>query len=196
MVVQLRCKNARLCTKLGTKVIVTDLNKNNQTDFVLSSRAFMGMANKGMGQDILKLGIVDVEYKRLAHIHKFICIFGIGNPIVRYLHECTTYLCILDFFCGFNRVSTNWRWHWSIAWNRVPCDYKNQNLAVRVEEMSKKPNYLAVKFLYQGGQTEIVGVDVAKVNSKVTIVAIISGNSFDFLEFISREMFFLVLLIY
>lgn len=78
----------------------------------------------------------------------------------------------------------------------MPCDYKNQNLAVRVEEMSKKPNYLAVKFLYQGGQTEIVGVDVAKVNSKVTIVAIISGNSFDFLEFISREMLFLVLLIY
>jgi len=108
---QIRCKNARLCTKQGTKVIVTDLNKNNQTDFVLSSRAFMGMANKGMGQDILKLGIVDVEYKR------------------------------------------------------VPCDYKNQNLAVRVEEMSQKPNYLAVKFLYQGGQTEIVGVDVAKVGS-------------------------------
>jgi len=108
---QIRCKNARLCTKQGTKVIVTDLNKNNQTDFVLSSRAFMGMANKGMGQDILKLGIVDVEHKR------------------------------------------------------VPCDYKNQNLAVRVEEMSQKPNYLAVKFLYQGGQTEIVGVDVAKVGS-------------------------------
>jgi len=108
---QIRCKNARLCTKQGTKVIVTDLNKNNQTDFVLSSRAFMGMANKGMGQDILKLGLVDVEYQR------------------------------------------------------VPCDYKNQNLAVRVEEMSQKPYYLAVKFLYQGGQTEIVGVDVAKVGS-------------------------------
>ncbi|XP_058213873.1 expansin-like A2 [Rhododendron vialii] len=108
---QIRCKNAALCTKQGTKVVVTDLNKNNQTDFVLSSRAFMGMANKGMGQDILKLGLVDVEYKR------------------------------------------------------VPCDYKNQNLAVRVEEMSQKPNYLAVKFLYQGGQTEIVAVDVAKVGS-------------------------------
>ncbi|KAG5547574.1 hypothetical protein RHGRI_013312 [Rhododendron griersonianum] len=108
---QIRCKNAALCTKQGTKVVVTDLNKNNQTDFVLSSRAFMGMANKGMGQDILKLGLVDVEYKR------------------------------------------------------VPCDYKNQNLAVRVEEISQKPNYLAVKFLYQGGQTEIVAVDVAKVGS-------------------------------
>lgn len=55
-------------------MVVTDLNKNNQTDFFLSSRAFMGMANKGMGQDILKLGLVDVEYKRLSDIHKFIYI--------------------------------------------------------------------------------------------------------------------------
>lgn len=41
--------------------------------------------------------------------------------------------------------------------------FKNHNLAVRVEESSKKPGYLAIIFLYQGGQTEIVGVDVAQV---------------------------------
>ncbi|KAA8535946.1 hypothetical protein F0562_028424 [Nyssa sinensis] len=79
--------------------------------FVLGRRAFMAMANKGMSLDILKLGIVDVEYKR------------------------------------------------------VSCDYKNQNLAVRVEETSQNPHYLAIKFLYQGGQTEIVAVDVAQVGS-------------------------------
>jgi hypothetical protein len=45
-------------------VIVTDLNRNNQTDFVLSSRAFMAMANKDKGRNILKQGIVEVEYKR------------------------------------------------------------------------------------------------------------------------------------
>ncbi|XP_028768070.1 expansin-like A2 [Neltuma alba] len=108
---QIRCKNPSLCTKEGTTVVVTDLNNNNQTDFVLSSRAFVAMANKGMSQQILKHGIADVEYKR------------------------------------------------------VPCVYKNRNLGVRVEESSKKPNYLAIKFLYQGGQTEIVGVDVAQVGS-------------------------------
>jgi len=44
-------------------------------------------------------------------------------------------------------------------------------LAVRVEESSKKPDYLAIKFLYQGGQTEIVGVDVAQVYiSYVTLI--------------------------
>ncbi|KAL5788952.1 hypothetical protein ACOSP7_005901 [Xanthoceras sorbifolium] len=108
---QIRCKNPNLCNKSGTRVVVTDLNHNNKTDFVLSSKAFTAMANNGKGQDILKLGVVDVEYKR------------------------------------------------------VPCEYKNQNLAVRVEESSKKPDYLAVKILYQGGQTEIVGADVAQVGA-------------------------------
>lgn len=61
---QIRCKNTTLCTKQGTRVTLTDLNKSNQTDFVLSSRAFMAMAQKGLGQDILRHGIVDVEYKR------------------------------------------------------------------------------------------------------------------------------------
>lgn len=44
---------------------MTDLNKNsNETGFVLSSRAFRAMAVRGKDQDILKLGILDVEYKR------------------------------------------------------------------------------------------------------------------------------------
>lgn len=54
------------------------------------------------------------------------------------------------------------------ASTRVPCEYKNQNLAVRVEESSQNPQYLAIKFLYQGGQTEIVSVDVAKVSQKLS----------------------------
>ncbi|KAK4848161.1 hypothetical protein QYF36_009919 [Acer negundo] len=108
---QIRCKNKNLCSKSGTIVVVTDLNHNNKTDFVLSSRAFTAMANNGKDQDILKHGIVDVEYKR------------------------------------------------------VPCDYKNKNLAVRVEESSRKSEYLAIKILYQGGQTEIVGAEVAQVGS-------------------------------
>lgn len=108
---QIRCKDHKLCNRQGAKVVITDQNNNNQTNFVVSSRAFRAMANKGMDEHILKLGIVDVEYKR------------------------------------------------------VPCEYKNKNLAVRVEESSQKPNNLVVKFLYQGGQTEIAGVDVAQVGS-------------------------------
>ncbi|KAL4277865.1 hypothetical protein GQ457_03G001670 [Hibiscus cannabinus] len=108
---QIRCKEPKLCNSTGTKVTLTDLNTNNQTDFVLSSKAFMAMANQGMVRDVLELGIVDVEYKR------------------------------------------------------IPCEYKNQNLSVRVEESSQNPHYLAIKLLYQGGQTEVTAIDVAQVGS-------------------------------
>ncbi|CAN0845574.1 Expansin-like A1 [Linum grandiflorum] len=110
---QIRCKKPGLCSSKGTTVIVTDQVTTNKTttDFVLSNRAFMALANPGKAQSILELGTADVEYKR------------------------------------------------------VPCDLKTKNLAVRVEESSKKPNHLAIKVLYQGGQTEIVGIDVARIGS-------------------------------
>ena len=46
----------------------------------------------------------------------------------------------------------------------VPCEYKGQNMVVKVNESSEYPYYLAMQFLYQGGQTDIVIVDVAQVN--------------------------------
>ncbi|XP_010446345.1 PREDICTED: expansin-like A2 [Camelina sativa] len=110
---QVRCKNPTLCSSKGTTVMVTDLNKRNQTDLVLSSRAFRAMAKPVVGADtdLLKQGILDIEYQR------------------------------------------------------VPCDYGNKKMSVRVEESSKKPNYLAIKLLYQGGQTEVVAIDIAQVGS-------------------------------
>ncbi|XP_010503212.1 PREDICTED: expansin-like A1 [Camelina sativa] len=110
---QVRCKNPKLCSNKGTIVMVTDLNKSNQTDLVLSSRAFRAMAKPvaGADRDLLKQGIVDIDYQR------------------------------------------------------VPCDYGNKNMNVRVEEASKQPNYLEIKLLYQGGQTEVVAIDIAEVGS-------------------------------
>ncbi|CAK8576887.1 unnamed protein product [Lathyrus sativus] len=52
-----------------------------------------------------------------------------------------------------------------IEYKRVPCEFADQKLAVRVEESSKKPDSLVIKILYQGGQTEIVGVNVAQIGS-------------------------------
>jgi len=48
---------------------------------------------------------------------------------------------------------------------RVPCEYNHRNLSVRVEEKSRAPAELTIRFLYQGGQTDIVAVDVATVRS-------------------------------
>ncbi|KAK9666702.1 hypothetical protein RND81_14G204900 [Saponaria officinalis] len=108
---QIRCKNSEMCSKAGIKVMLTGINKSNKTDFMMSSRAFRAMALPGKDLQVLKLGSLDVEYKR------------------------------------------------------VPCDYKRRNMAIRVEESSKYPDYLAIQILYQGGQTEIVAIDVAKVGS-------------------------------
>ncbi|KAH9604888.1 hypothetical protein KSS87_013650 [Heliosperma pusillum] len=111
---QIRCKNSDMCNKAGIKVVLTDINKSNKTDFVLSSRAFRAMALPGKDLQVLKLGALDVEYKR------------------------------------------------------VPCDYKRRNMAIRVdqtEQSTRNPGYLAIQILYQGGQTEIVAIDVAKVGS-------------------------------
>lgn len=96
--VQIRCKDAKLCTKSGTKVIVTDLNERNETDLVLSSRAFRAMANNGMDKELMKLGIADVDYRRsvvlltvresdtkyltiktlskVCHVFLFVCLLG------------------------------------------------------------------------------------------------------------------------
>lgn len=49
---------------MGTKVVLTDQNSDNRTDFVLSKKAFSAMALKGKGQELLKTGMVDIEYKR------------------------------------------------------------------------------------------------------------------------------------
>ncbi|VAI10278.1 unnamed protein product [Triticum turgidum subsp. durum] len=52
-----------------------------------------------------------------------------------------------------------------VEYKRVPCEYKGKNLSLRVEQRSRAPNELAVTILYQGGQTDIVAVDVAQVGS-------------------------------
>ncbi|XP_059068552.1 expansin-like A1 [Cryptomeria japonica] len=50
-----------------------------------------------------------------------------------------------------------------IEYERIVCVYEGHNLTVKVDESSRYPNYLAVEFLYQGGQTDIVNIDVAQV---------------------------------
>ncbi|CAL5050232.1 unnamed protein product [Urochloa decumbens] len=48
-----------------------------------------------------------------------------------------------------------------VEFRRVPCEYKKKNLTVRVEEGSRNPGQLGIRFLYQGGQTDIAAVEIA-----------------------------------
>lgn len=67
---QVRCNNPNMCSTKGTTVMVTDLNKSNKTDLVLSSRAFRAMAKPVVGADknLLRQGIVDIEYQRFGSV--------------------------------------------------------------------------------------------------------------------------------
>uniref|UniRef100_A0ACD6ABD1 Uncharacterized protein n=1 Tax=Avena sativa TaxID=4498 RepID=A0ACD6ABD1_AVESA len=50
-----------------------------------------------------------------------------------------------------------------VDFRRIPCAYKNKNLSVKVEEASvRSRGRLAFRFLFQGGQTDIVAVEVAQ----------------------------------
>ncbi|TVU07558.1 hypothetical protein EJB05_40919 [Eragrostis curvula] len=53
-----------------------------------------------------------------------------------------------------------------VDFRRVPCEYK-KNLAVRVEQGSRttRQQLLAIRFLYQGGQTDIAAVEIAQGGS-------------------------------
>ncbi|KAF3326523.1 expansin-like A2 [Carex littledalei] len=51
-----------------------------------------------------------------------------------------------------------------VEFRRTPCEY-NKNLSIRVEERSRKPGHLTIKFLYQGGQTDVMAVEVAQFTS-------------------------------
>ncbi|XP_038705350.1 expansin-like A3 [Tripterygium wilfordii] len=108
---QIRCKDPVLCSGNAVQVVLTDLHHNKTADLVLSSGAFKAMAKNGKSQQLLKVGIVDVEY------------------------------------------------------SRIPCEYKNHNLSVLVRGFSKRPSYLAITPVYQGGLAEITEIQIQKVNS-------------------------------
>lgn len=71
---QIRCKDSKLCTTGGVKVVLTDLNKNSQTDFILSRKAFMALGRPGMALKLMRLGTVDIEYKRYIYLCIYIYI--------------------------------------------------------------------------------------------------------------------------
>lgn len=61
----MRCSNSAYCSGNGVTIVITDQGSSANTDFILSQRAFGGMAiNKDAAASLLALGIVDIEYRR------------------------------------------------------------------------------------------------------------------------------------
>ncbi|KAA8522167.1 hypothetical protein F0562_012840 [Nyssa sinensis] len=62
---QVRCKNPQYCTDDGVKLVVTDYGEGDNTDFILSVRAYTQLALPNMAVELLAYGVVDIEYRRI-----------------------------------------------------------------------------------------------------------------------------------
>lgn len=63
---QVRCRDAELCSGAGAKVVVTDQARTplNRRSLVLSPAAYAAMARAGKAARLRDQRVVDVEYKR------------------------------------------------------------------------------------------------------------------------------------
>ncbi|KAG6788709.1 hypothetical protein POTOM_004786 [Populus tomentosa] len=62
---QVSCKAPNLCSDDGVNVVVTDYGEGDNTDFILSTRAYARMARPNMALELLAYGVVDVEFRRI-----------------------------------------------------------------------------------------------------------------------------------
>ncbi|XP_022738227.1 expansin-like B1 [Durio zibethinus] len=62
---QVRCTNPYLCTDNGVNIVVTDYGEGDNTDFILSPRAYARMARSDTAAQLFAYGVVDVEYQRI-----------------------------------------------------------------------------------------------------------------------------------
>ncbi|RZC63065.1 hypothetical protein C5167_024815 [Papaver somniferum] len=53
------------------------------------------------------------------------------------------------------------RSHVEVEYERIPCEYKNQNMSIKVDESNKKRDRFVLTLLYQGGQTGIFSISVS-----------------------------------
>ena len=60
----MRCRDAKLCSSGGVRVVLTDFHRSNRTDFLLAGPAFAALAKPGMAQELNRLDALSVEYKR------------------------------------------------------------------------------------------------------------------------------------
>ncbi|XVE57559.1 hypothetical protein DITRI_Ditri04bG0100000 [Diplodiscus trichospermus] len=62
---QVRCTNPQLCTDNGVNIVATDYGEGDNTDFILSPRAYARMARSDTAAQLFAYGVVEVEYQRI-----------------------------------------------------------------------------------------------------------------------------------
>ncbi|GMI63954.1 expansin-like B1 [Hibiscus trionum] len=81
---QVRCTNPQLCTDDGVNIVVTDYGEGDNTDFILSPRAYGRMAQSNKAGELYAYGVVEVQYKRIP------CRYG-GYKLQFKVHEHSKY---------------------------------------------------------------------------------------------------------
>ncbi|KAK0587294.1 hypothetical protein LWI29_020670 [Acer saccharum] len=81
---QVRCKQPQLCADDGVNVVVTDYGEGDNTDFILSPRAYRKLATQDSSAELFAHGVVEVEYRRIP------CRFS-GYNIKFKVHEHSKY---------------------------------------------------------------------------------------------------------
>ncbi|MBA0708266.1 hypothetical protein Golax_020238, partial [Gossypium laxum] len=79
-----RCTNPQLCTDNGANIVVTDYGEGDNTDFILSPRAYSRMAQSDKAAELFAYGVVEVEYQRIP------CRYG-GYKMQFKVHEHSKY---------------------------------------------------------------------------------------------------------
>lgn len=64
---QVKCVNSNYCSDKGVTIVVTDQGGGHSTDFIMSRKAFGGMAQTtDAATSLLNFGVVDIEYRRVS----------------------------------------------------------------------------------------------------------------------------------
>ncbi|GAY69541.1 hypothetical protein CUMW_288430, partial [Citrus unshiu] len=81
---EVRCNVPELCTDYGVYVLVTDYGEEDDTEFILSPRAYGRMALTDKSEELYTFGVVDVEFLRVP------CRFR-GYNVMFKVHENSKY---------------------------------------------------------------------------------------------------------
>ncbi|XP_077242938.1 expansin-like B1 [Tasmannia lanceolata] len=94
---QVRCTNSNYCSDKGVTVVITDHGSSDNTDFILSRRAFSKLAQTtDLAPSLLNLGVVGIEYRRVS------CSFPSKNIMFK-IDEASNYPNYLAFVIWYQQ---------------------------------------------------------------------------------------------
>lgn len=101
------CKAAE-CSEEGVKIVVTDYGEGDNTDFILSSRAYTKLARPNTALELFSYGVVEVEYRRVP------CQYPAGINLMVKVHQYSKYpdylALLLLYQSGINDVTSVQLW--------------------------------------------------------------------------------------